>query len=85
MLRKHKYLDSSINNFPVDYGAVELSRRFLATEVHSISLLSHRCWVLMKELVINKDQKLLCKFRKASSMIKNFQKIVTLAAGRKQQ
>jgi hypothetical protein len=39
----------------------------------------------MKELVINKDQKLLCKFRKASSMIKNFQKIVALAAGRKQQ
>ncbi|MGH8709975.1 MAG: hypothetical protein ACREVA_01455 [Burkholderiales bacterium] len=31
-------------------------------------------WILMTELVINKDQKLLCKFREASSMIKNFKK-----------
>jgi len=51
----------------------------LAADVHSISFLSNRGWVFMKELVINKDQKLLCKFRKASSMIKNFQKIVALA------
>lgn len=89
-LGKHEHVDSrpdcGINNFPggLRVRAVALKRRLVRRSgVQSFLPRRTAVQILMKELVITKDQKLLCKFEEASIMIKKVQKIVNLAAERK--